>query len=100
MIVYLNDGEWIQQLQKYPAVDHAEGEWLNVGNGKVKQVPHTYGRIGFQMNEKQVAIGETTFVITSYSIHYTKLYEPNPHFVFHSGARSFWYGLKQIERMT
>ncbi len=61
MIVYLNDGEWIQQLQKYPAADHAPGEWLNVGNGKVLQASHTYGRIGFQMNEKQVAIGETTF---------------------------------------
>ena len=61
MIVYLNDGEWIQQLQKYPAKDHAAGEWLKVGNGQVAQIAHTYGRIGFQMNEKQVAIGETTF---------------------------------------
>ncbi|WP_320168167.1 C69 family dipeptidase [Mangrovibacterium marinum] len=61
MIVYLNDGEWIQQLTKYPAADHPKGEWLQVGNGRVKQVAHTYGRIGFQMNEKQVAIGETTF---------------------------------------
>ncbi|WP_163717200.1 dipeptidase [Mangrovibacterium lignilyticum] len=61
MIVYLNDGEWIQQLQKYPAADHEKGEWLKVGNGQVKQIAHTYGRIGFQMNEKQVAIGETTF---------------------------------------
>ena len=34
MIVYLNDGEWLQQLQKYPAADHAEGEWLNVGAGR------------------------------------------------------------------
>ncbi|MCF6331875.1 MAG: C69 family dipeptidase [Draconibacterium sp.] len=61
MIVYLNDGEWLQQLHKYPAADHAPGEWLKVGNGKILQTPHTYGRIGFQMNEKQVAIGETTF---------------------------------------
>lgn len=61
IIVYLNDGEWIQQLQKNPAADHVPGEWLKVGSGKVLQVPHTYGRIGFQMNEKQVAIGETTF---------------------------------------
>lgn len=61
MIVYLNDGEWIQHLQKVPAADHATGEWLQVGNGKILQAPHTYGRIGFQMNEKQVAIGETTF---------------------------------------
>ena len=61
MLVYLNDGEWIQQLQKYPAADHLPGELLKVGNGEVAQPGHTYGRIGFQMNEKQVAIGETTF---------------------------------------
>lgn len=61
MIVYLNDGEWIQQLEKYPAADHPAGSWRGIGSGRVKQVPHTYGRIGFQMNEKQVAIGETTF---------------------------------------
>jgi dipeptidase len=61
MIVYLNDGEWLQQLRKFPAADHAVGEWLKFGNGQIPQVPHTYGRIGFQMNEKQVAIGETTF---------------------------------------
>lgn len=61
MIVYLNDGEWIQQLEKYPAADHPAGSWREIGSGRVRQVPHTYGRIGFQMNEKQVAIGETTF---------------------------------------
>ena len=61
MIVYLNDGEWLQQLHKFPAADHVQGEWLKIGNGQILQVPHTYGRIGFQMNEKQVAIGETTF---------------------------------------
>lgn len=61
MIIYLNDGEWIQQLEKYPAADHPAGSWREIGSGRVKQVPHTYGRIGFQMNEKQVAIGETTF---------------------------------------
>ncbi len=61
MIVYLNDGEWLQQMHKFPAADHAVGEWLKFGNGRIPQVAHTYGRIGFQMNEKQVAIGETTF---------------------------------------
>ncbi|MCD6354145.1 MAG: C69 family dipeptidase [Prolixibacteraceae bacterium] len=61
MIVYLNDGEWLQHLQKYSAADHLPGEMLKIGAGQVKQVLHTYGRIGFQMNEKQVAIGETTF---------------------------------------
>ena len=61
MLVYLNDGEWIQQLQKYPAADHLPDELLNVGDGKILQSKHTYGRIGFQMNEKQLAIGETTF---------------------------------------
>jgi dipeptidase len=61
MIVYLNDGEWMQHVRKFPAADHAVGEWLKFGNGKIPQIPHTYGRIGFQMNEKQVAIGETTF---------------------------------------
>lgn len=61
MIVYLNDGEWIQHMQKFPAADHAPGEWRKIGGGKIPEVAHTYGRIGFQMNDKQVAIGETTF---------------------------------------
>ena len=60
-IVYTNDGEWLYHLKKYPAMDYKEGEWLNVGNGKIRQVRHTYARLGFHMNEYQVSIGETTF---------------------------------------
>jgi len=60
-ILYTNDGEWLYHLQKYPAKDYPEGEWLQVGKGKIKQVRHTYARLGWHMNEYQVSIGETTF---------------------------------------
>jgi len=60
-ILYTNDGEWLYHLQKYPAKDYPEGEWLQVGKGKIKQVRHTYARLGWHMNEYQVSVGETTF---------------------------------------
>ncbi|NPA37295.1 MAG: dipeptidase [Chlorobi bacterium] len=60
-IVYTNDGEWLYHLKKYPAADYPEGEWLQIGSGKIKQVRHTYARLGWHMNEYQVSIGETTF---------------------------------------
>jgi len=60
-ILYTNDGEWLYHLQKYPAKDYPKGEWLKVGNGKIRQVIHTYARLGWHMNENQVSIGETTF---------------------------------------
>jgi dipeptidase len=50
-----------------PAADHAPGEMVDVHDwdtgkymGKIKEVAHTYSVVG-NMNEYQVAIGETTF---------------------------------------
>lgn len=65
-LVYLNDGEWLYHLNNTPAQDHQLNDSLVYrslsGNEyKISQVPHTYAIIGFQMNEHQLAIGETTF---------------------------------------
>lgn len=66
-LVYTNDGEWLYRLSNKPAQDHQPGDSLtfrsgrNNVEGKIHQVPHTYAVIGFQMNEHQLAVGETTF---------------------------------------
>ncbi len=65
-LVYLNDGEWLYHLNNTPAKDHGPGDSLTFKSlsgieYKIHQVPHTYAIIGFQMNEHQLAIGETTF---------------------------------------
>ncbi|MFP4469668.1 MAG: dipeptidase [Bacteroidales bacterium] len=66
-LVYTNDGEWLYRLNNTPARDHLPGDSLtfrsgrNNVEGKIHQVPHTYAVIGFQMNEHQLAVGETTF---------------------------------------
>lgn len=66
-LVYTNDGEWLYQLTNKAAADHQPGDSLefpagkNGKPGKISQVPHTYAVIGFQMNEHQLAVGETTF---------------------------------------
>ncbi len=66
-LVYTNDGEWLYQLKNQPAADHKPGDSLefpggkNGKPGKISQVPHTNAVIGFQMNEFQLAVGETTF---------------------------------------
>ena len=57
-ILYTNDGEWLYHLQKYPAMDYPEGEYLKIGNGKIKQVRHTYARLGFHINEFQVVLAK------------------------------------------
>lgn len=66
MLVYTNDGEWLYHLSKTPAADHQPGDSIAFSSrygvkGMIAQVPHTYAVLGFQMNEHQVAIGETTF---------------------------------------
>lgn len=66
-LVYTNDGEWLYHLDKTPAKDHKPGDSLEFRSrsgaiGKIHQVPHTFAVLGFQMNELQLAIGETTFV--------------------------------------
>ncbi|HHN47521.1 MAG TPA: dipeptidase [Bacteroidales bacterium] len=54
-------------LQFYPGGEYAEGDSLDIFSfrehkflGRIKQVPKTYKVVG-NMNENQVAIGETTF---------------------------------------
>jgi len=66
-LVYLNDGEWLYHLSRTDAADHNINDSLTYSSksGKkysIHQVPHTYAIIGFQMNEHQLAIGETTFL--------------------------------------
>lgn len=66
MITYTCDGEFHPHLNYSPPADHmpedsmAITEWGGNVRGWIKQVPHTYRVIG-EMNEHQVAIGETTF---------------------------------------
>jgi dipeptidase len=66
-LVYTNDGEWLYNLSNKAAADHAPDDSLafhsgrNGVTGKIHQVPHTYAVVGFQMNEHQLAVGETTF---------------------------------------
>ncbi len=66
-LVYLNDGEWLYHLNQTDAKDHNINDSLTYssmsGNKfKIHQIPHTYAIIGFQINEHQLAIGETTFL--------------------------------------
>lgn len=66
-LVYLNDGEWLYHLNQTPEQDHNIADSLTYtsmdGNvAKIHQVKHTNAIIGFQMNEFQLAIGETTFL--------------------------------------
>jgi dipeptidase len=66
MITYTCDGEFHPHLNYTPATDHEAGDSLPITDwggdvrGWVKQVPHTYSVVG-EMNEHQLAIGETTF---------------------------------------
>ncbi|MDX9942203.1 MAG: C69 family dipeptidase [Bacteroidales bacterium] len=68
MISYLADsGGFMDPLYFSPAKDHAPGETIDIYEwdtgdflGSIPQVAHTYRVIG-NMNEHQVAIGETTF---------------------------------------
>ena len=66
-LVYLNDGEWLYHLDKTAAQNHNTNDSLNYRSisgkeFKIHQVEHTYGIVGFLMNEHQLAIGETTFL--------------------------------------
>jgi dipeptidase len=68
MITYSADSHTLYgELYHYPAATYAPGTLLDVyewdtGNylGKIEQVPQTYSVVG-NMNEHQVAIGETTY---------------------------------------
>jgi dipeptidase len=68
-LVYLNDGEWLYKLNRTPAKEHNISDsivYKSITGKKFKihQVKHTNAIIGFQMNEYQLAIGETTFMGT------------------------------------
>lgn len=68
MITYAADSHLLfGELYYWPAADYPEGSMLNIYEwdtgkylGQIKQVAHTYTVVG-NMNEHQVAIGETTF---------------------------------------
>ena len=67
MMVYTNDGEWLYHLKMSPNQKHEKGEVIKFkipGTDEFLEIPQpaeTYKKLGFQMNEHQVAIGETTF---------------------------------------
>lgn len=66
MLGYTNDAEYIYRIYTRPAQDHPSGDSIEYTSrfgvkGRISQVAHTNGIIGFHMNEHQVAIGETTF---------------------------------------
>ena len=68
MISYAADSHVLYgELYHYPATDYPEGTMLDVYDwdggmfrGQIPQVAHTYNVVG-NMNEWQVAIGETTY---------------------------------------
>lgn len=67
MMVYTNDGEWLYHLKMSPNQKHEKGEVIKFkipGTDEYLEIPQlaeTYKKLGFHMNEHQVAIGETTF---------------------------------------
>jgi len=67
MMVYTNDGEWLYHLKMSPNQKHKKGDVIKFnipgtdGFLEIPQPRETYKKLGFQMNEHQVAIGETTF---------------------------------------
>ena len=68
MISYAADSHTLYgELYYMPARDYPVGSWLEIYEwdsgkylGRIKQVPHTFSVVG-NMNEYQVAIGETTY---------------------------------------
>lgn len=68
MITYAADSHYLYgELYFRPAADYPEGTWLDVYEwdtgrylGRIPQVRHTFSVVG-NMNEHQLAIGETTF---------------------------------------
>lgn len=67
MMVYTNDGEWLYHLKMFPHQKHETEEVIPFkipGTDEFLDIPQpaeTYKKIGFHMNEYNVAIGETTF---------------------------------------
>lgn len=67
MMVYTNDGEWLYHLQMFPHEKHDSTDMVKFqipGSEEFLEIPQpneTYKKLGFHMNEYQVAIGETTF---------------------------------------
>ncbi|NPD44223.1 MULTISPECIES: dipeptidase [unclassified Lentimicrobium] len=67
MMVYTNDGEWLYHLKMFPHQKHESEEVIQFKfprTEKFLDIPQpleTYKKLGFHMNEYDVAIGETTF---------------------------------------
>ncbi len=67
MLFYTCDGQFLYHLKYYPVRDYKPGDsteyrnWRTGISGKIKDARHTFATLGFQMNEYQVSIGETTF---------------------------------------
>ncbi len=64
MITYACDAEFVANMRHIPAADHEKDSYIEIRkrNGethKIRQVPHTFRVVG-NINEHQVAIGETT----------------------------------------
>ena len=64
MITYACDAEFLSNMRYIPVQDHEASAFVEIRkrNGetyKIKQVPHTFAVVG-NINEHQVAIGETT----------------------------------------
>ncbi len=66
MITYTCDGEFHPHMERLPAADYMPGDslqitdWSGKVRGTIPQVPHTYAVVDY-INEKQLAISETTF---------------------------------------
>ena len=68
LISYSADSHTLYGAMRFvPAGDHLPGEMVEIYDGdsgkflgKIRQAPHTFGVVG-EMNEHQVAVGETTF---------------------------------------
>ncbi|MFA8451415.1 MAG: dipeptidase [Bacteroidales bacterium] len=66
-VAYLNDGEWLNHLNKKEVRKYNPGAKVQFTslNGKeyeIPQVSKTYGTLGFIANDQGLVIGETTFV--------------------------------------
>ena len=64
MITYACDAEFVGRMRYLPAMDHNDDMFIEIRKRggdvyKIRQVPHTYKIVG-NVNEHQVAIGETT----------------------------------------
>lgn len=66
-VFYANDGEYIPSIPRHAARRNTasdSSEWISWPNGLSGRIPEpaqTYATLGYQMNEYQLAVSETTF---------------------------------------